>query len=896
LHVILCAVVLACAATARSQEAPEAVAELERLVRDGSVELLDARLKDKPSPESLRMLAQAQTNKAARVREARQRHAAFEDADRRYRSWTSAMESARGDDPRRRSVQLAEARVEHAGMLLGRWISADMDELELSNGRSGDRARLLDLLTRSRKLYDDALAAIRPLLDELEQGGFAVEDELLALGIFDTLRRLRLDIDFNIGWASVYAAIVDTVPGDRRAAALRTAERKFQGILDSGVTGLPVLQCQLGLAIALRELGRYDEAEKRFAAALSDEVTPALRAQISFERARNHVAAARFDDARSTLRPLVEKGVQTLSAEEAPAQFYFNLAQLWDAHTYMLEAERLVASADSSAAKVALERRAQRLRDSGLARFDRLAARGGAWQAAAQHFLAASLRLDADPATQSPLELLIVARQLAQQRKYVEAVQRLRQAAGRKDLDRDMAAEILHELGVCQYQRHEPREAAQAFARLAVEYKTSPRAAQAATYAYQLWAQIAEQSRKAEDYQRLADVLLNLLETFPEHEKRRDAMWWLPVALQSAGAYTAAAEHFGKLPADHPQREEARFRRLVCERLALESVRQTLAPEEFGLRARKLAALLAEYASASFDGATAGDKPGPALGWSASAAVQAAELFVAPPLLDYNQALQQLKNFETRYPGSELAARALTVRIKAYGGQRQFDVAARAVEQYLQAVPADEAGTLLVDLAAGMQEEVERLASAGRVDDARRLAGESINTFEQLEKWAAADAARARSATAVSFGLARMYYVADRLDDAAAVIKRLIEVEPRNGAYQRLHALILSGSLGQSPQPAAIAGAKDAWGKLLADPALRAQLPERYWEARYHWLSLHALDGRADEVRRAIEQERIWDPQLGGGDWRARFEQLYAACGGRLPDSQPASSAGTSSP
>jgi hypothetical protein len=139
-----------------------------------------------------------------------------------------------------------------------------------------------------------------------------------------------------------------------------------------------------------------------------------------------------------------------------------------------------------------------------------------------------------------------------------------------------------------------------------------------------------------------------------------------------------------------------------------------------------------------------------------------------------------------------------------------------------------------------------------------------------------------------------MYFVAGRLDDAGRAVAGLLEQDPRNGNYRRLHALILDAQLGEEPTSDQVRRAREVWGVLLKDPALRSRTPQRYWEARYHWLALLLREGRAAEVAKAIEQDRVWSPQLGGPPWRGKLEALHRQAAGRLgvstraaPGSQP---------
>ncbi len=889
---LLLTLLVASPAALAQDEPREVPPDIQRMVRDGMASALESRLRGSRKPEDLHLLAQAYANRAGQLRDTTQRQRAFEEAQGRYQDWITALESTFGREPAKRDVDVAAARVELAGMILSKWAARKLDEFELTAGRRGDREQLAKLLQTARQEYDRALALIEPLAAELDLR----EDEFFALGIYDAIHRLQLDINFNLGWTTLYQGTVGPDETGPRAEMLRLAERRFQGLVGSGRVGAMGPRCHLGLAMAQRGQQRYTEAERNFRAALPEGIDPALAAQIRYELARCQIASGKFEEARITLRPLLEKDETRVSPQEDPAHFYVNLARIWDANSYLIEAGTLRRSAEKSPALKAIRLRARRVSDTGLGRMNALATRGGAWPALVQLYVEAHIRTTADPKTQSPLELLFAARLHAERKRHHEAERRLEEALSRKDLSTGLIGQLLFELGTCRYHRRDLRAAAGTFERLASECKTHPKAPQAATFAYQLRAQIAEDGKRKHDYQRLADALLTLLQSFPQQAKQVQAAWWLPVALQAAGRYEEAAQRFGKVPAASRHWEEAQYRRQLCQRLACEAARGSLSQREYLARARLTASELTRYARQAYERASSASNAEQVRHWSAAATVNAAEMLVSTGLEQFKQALDLANNFEQRYTDSDLMGRVLAVRIRAHHGLRQFDQATRLLEQYLQAVPAEKAGGVLAGLAQGMQQEVERLREQGQDEAARDLAGAAITTFEQLETWCQTNQKQPtrsgprlarpvppESIAAVSYGLARMCYVAGRLDEAARVVDGLLEKDPRNGNCRRLRALILDAQLGDSPSVDQIRQAKDAWAALLKDPTLRTRAPEHYWEARYHWLALLLREGHAADVAKAIQQDRVWNPNLGGPPWQEQLEALHQQAADQAP-------------
>jgi tetratricopeptide (TPR) repeat protein len=871
--------------------------DLERMVREGMTEALEARLAGGHTPEEKHLLAQAQANKARRTRQSDERQRAFELAGQRYLKWIEELEKAAQSGQAVARVRLAAARVEYAGMMLSGQAAGDLDEYEITAGRRGDRDRLLKLLTAASQQYETAGAEVTPLLESLS----AHEEELLAAGVYDVLLQAKLDLTLNLGWASYYLAVLETKDEVRRRELLATAERKFQDLIDGGQVGQMRYQCYLGLAMSQREQGRLSDAERSFGYALGQDVQPAIAAQIRYELARSQIKSGKFDEARATLGPLLEKDPENLSPEDRPARFYVNLAHLWEANSYLVEAEAIREQARDSPARTAILQKAQRCRETGLARLKRLTQRGGPWPGLVQLYVAASVSTRTPAKELSPIELLYTAGVLIDARRYVDARERLQEAASRPDVDKDVAADVLFELGRCEYLLKNERSAAETFARLAQEYRGHEKAAQAATLAYGLWGQIAERSKAREDYLQLAATLRNLLESFADHPKREEAMWLLPVALQLAGQYGEAADEFGKLPQAFPHWEEAQYRRALCSRSAVEVGRASLSPQEYQTKARKAAEGLARYADQARErvetAANRAEREAPAsassgeiLKWSVEARIAAAELLASQGVDDYAAALAAVESFETQYPGSEQMGRVLAVRIRAYRGLRQFEQASRILHQFLQAAPPEEVGTTLAGLAKGMQDEVEHLLADGQAESARELAKDSLPTFEELEKWVRADASRAKSLEFVLFGRARMHYLAGQHQEAQQVLAPLLESSPKNGNYRHLEAQVLTARLAEQSPPEELRKAQESWALLLADPAIRQRAPERYWEARYNWLSLALRLGQAADVETAITQERVWRPDLGGEPWKEKLEALLGNAltrQGKSPQTQP---------
>jgi hypothetical protein len=886
------AATFACApAGANMAQDDERAAEIERLVSQGQIAELSVLLRGSLRPDDLHALARAQTRSAERTQDPDARQKAFQEAEQRYQQWIAVLAQDREVDAASRTVNQARAQSELASMLLSRWATNDLDEFELTAGLRYERERLRGLLDAARELYQQAEALLVPLRQELATGTREVEERYLALGIYDAIEGVGREINYNLAWTHLYLGVIEPPGSEKRVAALRAAERRFQSLADQADNETPRRRVHLGLGMTLREQGQYAQAERYFQTAAQG-AERALEAQARYEQAHNRLRAGRFEDARLTLRPLAELDPAQLAPDEGVLRFYVHLAQLWDANSYLVEAQQRLVAAQQSDSRAAVRAAAQRTREAGLVRMSRLAARGGPWPGVVRLFLVDAFDPKARPEAQSPIELLLHARQLVADQKYDEALARLNAGVARANLAAELAGDLLYELGRCHQARGELRPAADAFDRLAREHVSHLKARSAITLAYQLRAHLAEASRQAEDYARLADTLRLLVESFPEHELQRDATWWLPNALQAAGRYAEAADQFGRLARNAAQWEEAQYRRALCQRLAIDAERRGLSGAQLVERVERTVQDLLRYArdayqrSADLAAAAAANQPAtsrpdalltPAAlrKWSGLALLHAAELSVQPPLERFAEALDVLRDFEQRYPEHEALARVLGVRIAALRGARRFDEAAEVVDRYLKAVPRERAGAVLGALARDALDEIERHLDEDRPVEARKLAAATLPMFEQLERWARGSAVKGEQHDVIRYGLARTLHLAGRFEPAQRIVERLVQQDPQNGAYQRLLALVLTDALPEPAPPDALRAARRAWERLLGDDTLSERAPERYWEARVQFLTLLLRQGEAADVERAIRSERAWRPELGGPRWAARFEALY---------------------
>lgn len=853
--------------------------EQQRMIDEGMIEALEASLPKQHSVNQLEWLARAARAKAARVTKPEDRQAAWEAAQDRYRKWIAAFDGATGLTPIQRATNQSLAHAELADMIASGWAAPLLDEFEITGGRRGNAAALIRLLQAAIAEQRTAQSGVADLLDRYDRS----EDEFLAAGVQYGLSRLRLDARYQSAWTNLYLAqtLTDARKRDERNAALKYADDTFEWLIDRSAQSLTQQRCRLGRAVVAREAGRAAESEKQLRDLLTTASDSTLRAQGRYELIRALVAEEKFAEARESVSQLLDTDTTKLLPEERGVIFYVDLARLWDGNVDLVEASVLRERAGHSNARETLLQQAAAKREQGIAKLDKLRERGGDWPAVVQSYVLSGIDINAAPRSLASGELLYVARALRDARRFREALAALDEFTRRGGVDAATLGDAQFEIGVCKYEAGDVRGAAADFARFARERAAHPLAPQAATNAFRLSARLASESKSAADYEALANILLHLIQTFPQHPDRADAQWWLPVALQKAGKYSDAAMQFANVTRDNPHFEEAQYQRLLSERMLLDEQRPRLTGAEFVSRARKLAEHFDHYSREALSRlSTGGDANKAARDWSAEACIVAAELLMTEGVGDDRSAAGIIARFEKDYPNSPLLARMLGIRIRADIGLGKFDEAIAAATKFLETAPPERVGPLLSIITTGILRELTRLSDESQSDTAQSLATDAIAVFEQLSAWCKNNHADADSIKAVNYGLAHVYCYAGRAKESIALARSLVAADERNGDYQRLLALALESDLSPQSPPKEIEAARDAWGKLLADESIKKRAPDRYWEARLHFLRILLRLGRNAEVTKAIQQERVWSPDLGGERWRQQIESLLADAAG----------------
>jgi hypothetical protein len=837
------------------------------LTERGMPELVEALLSDHPTMHRV-YIARAYARAALDTPDADLRERFYKAAEEEYYRVIALEDDSRWLRGLRRSFDVVQWRVELADLILRHWMAPQLDRFEITSGLDFDRRRLSEKLDQAHEHYRDAAQA----LDALFFGLRTDEERFLLLGLGEKITTLYEHRRLNAAWAAVYLAMVGEAEDSDRANLLGIALSAFDAVARTTMESSRKYNALIGAGIALRESGRYSEADAAFDRVVNSTASLGLTARARYEKARSLMAAGRFDPARRELDQLAAISARRLTDGEAGGAFYIRLAPLIHAYTYALQAR----NARGGAA------RKERLTEKAASALGGISTKGGIWPGIVRVYLEAMLGTRRNLSELTASELRVVSSQAMAEEDYPRAIEALGLLLDRGAAS-DRHAEARFNLGICHFQLDQPRPAAEAFLAVALEEDAADLAERATEYAYRCWRQVAHASKDGKDYLRLAQAAELLGERFADNELADEAAWVAALAWQEGGDYESALRAYLEVPRQSANYWPARRNAARCRQRLYEAL-----PPEASSRRRARAARNAAHGwvrlSEDLAAVEAAESPGehhrqqvPGVGsladrdsWITSARLSAAVILAGDDARAYREGLALLAD---RQP----TARVLALRIRCHRGLGDLGMAKRVLNDYLGQAPGAEAGAVLIDMAAEMEAEVSRLRQAGRRQDAIRAAEQSIPTIRQLLDWIKTQPAHQKYVPVVRFSLVKALWRAHRRDEAMVLLQQLLVEDPGNGGYVRLAALLqedVARSAGDSDRRAALDRAESFWAMLLKDPTLREHAPAEYWEARYHWLRHQLRHGHKGEVIRGIETEKVWHPDLGGPPWQARLLEL----------------------
>lgn len=861
------ALILATVSPARLLASDEKLSRKERaliagLVDRGMPELIEPLIADR-SPLLRIHLARAAARAIADAQDAVVRARLIKLATDAYRDAIRAAADVADKNGEPGRFRAAQWRIELADLLLRRAVGPDIDQFEISSGLSFDRPHALAILEETAGLY--ALAG--EVLEDMDIRSRIDNDETyllygLAGKIGPTLQRKML----NGAWCAIYRAMLSEPGTPKRGNWIADARSSFEDVMMDARDPSIRYNAQLGFGIAKRESSQFDEAIDQFARIIQSTQPAGMTSRAQYEMARTFIADSQFASARRALDDLAN---ETADAESA---FYIRLGPLIHAYTYVVEARRMP---KGDAARIQLEKKAE-------SEFVKLARQGGIWSEIVQVYLNQIAGSERNLTELTTVELGIAAGRWMADRDFERALTAWDQLLARDPADEERHLARFNK-AVCLFQMTKLREAAAIFLEEAKRPAEKIVATHVYDYAYRTWKQIAAETQAIEDYVTLAEAARLLYARVPKSELAAEANWVAALSLEEAGQYETAIESYNEVREASPNYWEARRNAARCRQRVYEQVPKSatiVTRQRMARAAIDVWKFLAERIEAELDAMREGRALQRGGGpdrktlkrWQRDAILAAASIHAGDDLRDFDACLGMIETMEPD-------ARQLGLRIRCYQSTARTSEANRALEQYIRQGIDEDLGGVLISLAADMQAEIEKLRRFGRREEARRLAEQTVPTIQYLIEWLEQRPEHRKHVSVAQLALIDTLISADQLPEAKTLLDSLISASPNNGTFLRRAARIHEQLIGTATGTEAERLADEAeqhWARLLSDPALRANAPKVYWEARYHWLKHQLRHGKAAEVVAGIESERAWEPRLGGPPWQGQIMDLLA--------------------
>jgi len=821
---------------------------------------------------------------AATAKTVAERDASFEKAKELYEQAIAEAQEALAGSPATDWKTRADARLqiltwraELANRIFQNWLKNDLDLLEVTGGRGGDRKKVARLLQTAEHQYRTALQGAIEWQSEIDRD--PDRNQYVNAGYTRHLRSIQRDARYYAAWATYYRARVlpkDYKPpqgGRSRNELLNDAITAFQSYHDLPDTVPAKWYAYLVTGLAQRELGKYEDALTSLANADNASAPEALKIRVAFETALTRVRQGKFKEARK----VIENAREFFGKQKISGNLYGLALPIVEAESYLVEAKAT---------------NTPTLKDKGVEILKTLNQREAPWPYIVLILTPSLVGEQGNVEQMEPFALWLLATDTfakareAQDSKQLENALRLfknyAQKVGEKDSN---YAAALYNQAACLLQLGRKEEAAEAFKGVAEAAPDYQYATESAKYYVGVRGQLYEAAKTPENRDAYEKALAwfvssQWLKTDP------DQQYFYALILYRGKKYEDAAGRFAKVPQDSEFYPEARYWVPLCR---FEGFREKILPTgDKALilsRARVVAKNLVDFADYARQAQGLPDEQRQQLlGWAQAACLNAAAVYMYPEVGLYDDGLQILKEMEKTFQlDKEIKGRVLKYKIEALQKLRRLDEAIAVLNTFLAQAKPEEVGPVLGGLFQAMIEDVERLiladkdAARAKVKDAEQLGDrlrEWIQTSNEVEN-------KQQQSENIQYELAELYLASGNNERALAIYTDIGGSKPEQEAEGRpIKVDCVYGmarcyeALAEIAPDAAQAKphferALELWRVLLEiEEQARASDPIRLWNFRYHNYYCRYRLGDKEEVRKALENLAIIvQPQaLGGTD------------------------------
>jgi len=801
-------------------------------------------------------------------------------------------------------LQILKQRLELANLIFQKWLRTDLDILEVTDRRGGERARAAELLKAAADQYRAINSDTTQWLSEVDRFSPADRSKFVNTGYDRELRRIQREAKFDEAWVTYYLGWVlpaDYKPPDKersRKELLNDAITAFQAYATLPNTVSAKWYAHLVIAMAYRELGKFTEALQSIS--LAD--TPVkkeddakvlawkepLKIRVAYERALTLLRKGDTKEARKAIADARDTWKEKLDKD-----LYGMALPILEAESHIVDAQKT----NDAAAK-----------EKGVAILRSLHERPNPWPMIVQWVMEGLLGKTTEPENLDPFQLWIMANdalakaQDGKDQKEMETALDLFKKYGDKagPQDKNYTA-ALYSQAACLLQLTRKAEAADLFRKVADEAPAYQYAPAAAKYNVSLRGEIYEGAATDENRSAYEDslkwFLAKWLQTDPEQQ------YFYGLILFRGQKYTEAADAFTRVPEKAEHYPDSRYWVPLCH---LEQLREKILPTRdkplILSRARVVAQELLAFADyAAHAKGLPEEKQGQLKDWSEAAYINAADIYLYNEVELPTDAIPILDAMEQKFTLDEdLRGRVLKLRIDALQKLNRLDDAQQVLTKFLQVAKEPDVGPVLRGLFKALTDDVRELIRRGQKDIAAAKVEQAKVLGDRLREWLEKSSLpdRALQVENTRYDLGELYLAVGNYVGAQTLYQEIGGPKPEeirkgpDGKPVPLKEDCISGLArayeglgGQAPDAAQAKAhferALELW-RVLVQIAESERGGDRnaVWDRRYHLCYCKFRLGEKKEVRDALKALQVLSGQepFGGKDavTQKKFRELLA--------------------
>ena len=759
------------------------------------------------------------------------------------------------DERDRLRLQLLKQRLDLATFIFEKLLKTDLEYLEVTDRRGGNRPRAIDLLQACLAQYKAITEEATAWLSEISRMSMPERNKFTNTGVEPNLRKMQREAKYKEAWVTYYLGWA--LPADFRPAP---KQRSRQDLLNDAITAFQEYTGPrtsdktsakwygyLVIGLSYRELGRFDEALESLAqaerlteaalkapqpkdgaasaaaapkasqpkdGATSAAAAQSLRIRLLYERALTLVRKGDFAPAREAVDAAVKNWGDQLDAEPLGAALH------------LVKAESLILEGR--------QKNDKGMEEDGKKILNEMYTKPNPWPIVVQWVMDGLLGQTDDIEKLDPLQIWIKANDAldkAQKTKdakdFEEALNFFKKYAEKVGTQEKYYPTALYSQAACLLQVGRKAEAGAIFRKVSAEFPNFQYALASARLAVSCFGEVYERESTEENRQVYEDVLRWFVSKYQKEDP--DQQYFHAMLLFRGKKFADAANAFAAVQPGAEHAPDAKYWVPLCH---LEQFReQVITSRDKGFivsRARALAqelVLFGDYAI-GVQGLPE-EKKKQLMNWAETAYVNAADIYLYPEVELPGDALPVLAAIEQKFElGDEARGRVLKLRIDALQKLGKRDEAIAVLNEFLDVAKKnkkeDEVGPVLRGLFKAITDDVRALVRRGG-KESLEIAARNVEQAKDiggrltlwLEKNAGAD--KAAQIENVRYDTAELYLAVGNFEAARQIYHEIggpNAVKPKKGQpmkYDCVYGLARAyeGLAEKARQDAEAAGTKD---------------------------------------------------------------------------------------